>query len=258
MKIVLKNSLVDNYLTCKWSSGLLDESLCFLMPKKDVGSLALTTEREELQHFLSMRHDTSTRSKIYGTEAIPGQFLKPSYLRVVMPSELRKFLCEWYTILYEKEQDEILGYMDLQINQHARLQIGAEIFGSMISSHQEKNATIFAKWKAVSDDSTDVYPGEVQYYFEHTLRFPDGPKTHLLAYVKWYKAAPSSDVRFRHRFMEPEVSNTELWKPEYFQEGCDSLLAVHRILCRAVKFKNVNVGKRKYLSIIPLNRKFNF
>ena len=56
------------------------------------------------------------RSKIYGTEAIPGQFLKPSYSRVVMPLELRKFLCEWYTILYEKEQDEILGYMDLQIN----------------------------------------------------------------------------------------------------------------------------------------------
>ena len=70
------------------------------MPKKDVGSLAFTTEREELQHFLSMRHDISARSKIYGTEAIPGQFLKPSYLRVVMPSELQKFLYEWvYSII---------------------------------------------------------------------------------------------------------------------------------------------------------------
>ena len=57
--------------------------------------------------------------------------------------------------------------------------------------------------------------------------------------------------------MEPEISNTELWKAEYYPEGCDSLLAVHRILCRAVNFKYVTVGKQKYLSIIPLNRRFN-
>jgi hypothetical protein len=48
MKIVLKNTLVDYHLTCKWSSGLLDESRCLLMPKKAVGSLAITAEREEL------------------------------------------------------------------------------------------------------------------------------------------------------------------------------------------------------------------
>ena len=58
--------------------------------------------------------------------------------------------------------------------------------------------------------------------------------------------------------MKPEVSNTELWKAEYFQESCDSLLAVHRILCGATKFKYVEVGKQKYISIVPLNRKFNF
>jgi hypothetical protein len=147
--------------------------------------------------------------------------------------------------------------MDLTINQHARLQIGAEIFGSMISGQREKNATILAKWKAANDESTDIYPGEVQYYFEHTLRFPGGPRTHLLVYVKWYKAASSSSVRFKHSFMEPEVSNTELWKSEFYQESYDSLLAVHRILCRAVKFKHITVGKQKYLSIIPLNRRFN-
>ncbi|CAG8747707.1 7317_t:CDS:2, partial [Rhizophagus irregularis] len=128
-----------------------------------VGSLALTAEREELQYFLSMRHSTS---KIYGTEAIPGQLLKPSYLRVVIPSELRMFLCEW---------------------------------------------------------------------------LPEGSRTHLLAYVKWYKNAPSSDIRFKHRFIEPELSNTELWKGEYYEEGCDSLIAVHRILCRATKIRNIRV-----------------
>jgi hypothetical protein len=257
MKIVLKNALIDYHLTCKWSSGILDESLCLLIPRKAVGSLALTAEREELQHFL--RHNNmSTLSKIYGTEPIPGQMLNPSNFGVVMPLKLRRFLCEWYAILYEKDQDEILGFMDLQINQHSRMQIGAEIFGSVMSERHEKNATILAKWKAVNDESVDVYPGEVQYYFEHTLRLPGESRKHLLAYVKWYKNAPTSDIRFRHSFMEPEVSNTELWKVEYYQKSCDSLLAVHRILCRAIKYKNVTVGKQKYLSIIPLNRRFNF
>ena len=147
--------------------------------------------------------------------------------------------------------------MDLEINQYARMQIGAEIFGSMMSGQHEKNSTILAKWRAAYDESIDIYPGEIQYYFEHTLRLPEGPRKHLLVYVKWYKGASAPSTRFKHSFIEPEISNTELWKAEYYPEGCDSLLAVHRILCRAVKFKYVTVGKQKYLSIIPLNRRFN-
>ena len=73
------------------------------MLKKTVGSLALTAEREKLRHFLSIKHNIFILFKIYDTEAIPGQFLKPSYLRVVMSLELRKFLCEWYAILYNKD-----------------------------------------------------------------------------------------------------------------------------------------------------------
>jgi hypothetical protein len=176
MRIVLKNTLIDYHLTCKWSSGLLEESLSLIMPKKAVGSLAFTAEKEELHHFLSMRHNTSTFSKIYGTEKLPGQMLNPSHFKVIMSLELR-----------EKEQKEILGFMDLVIDQHARLQIGAEIFGSMISGRHEKNTTILAKWKAFSDESIDIYPGEVQYYFEHTLRLPEGPRTHLLAYILYKK-----------------------------------------------------------------------
>jgi hypothetical protein len=126
MKIVLKNSLIDHHLTFKWRSGILDESIRFVIPKKAVGSLALTAEREELQHFLSMRDNMSTTSKVYGTEPIPGQMLGTSNIGAVMPLELRRFLCEWYAILYEKDQEEILGYMDLRVNQYSKLQIGAE------------------------------------------------------------------------------------------------------------------------------------
>jgi hypothetical protein len=75
MRIVLKNSLVDYHLSCQWTSGLLEQSLQLLLPKKAAGSLAVTNEfdREELQYFISLRHDTS--NKIYGTENIPGLYM---------------------------------------------------------------------------------------------------------------------------------------------------------------------------------------
>jgi hypothetical protein len=64
------------------------------MPKKAVSSLAFTAEKEELHHFLSMRHNTSTFSKIYGTEKLLGQMLNPSHFKVIIPLKLRRFLCE--------------------------------------------------------------------------------------------------------------------------------------------------------------------
>jgi hypothetical protein len=60
----------------------------------------------------------------------------PSHFKVIMLLELHRFLCEWYSILYEKEQKEILGFMYLVIDQHARLQ--TEIFESIISGHHKK------------------------------------------------------------------------------------------------------------------------
>src|SRR5436190_10649226 len=91
MNIVLKNTQIDYHLTCKWSSSILDESLCLLVPRKDVGSLAVTAERNELQHFLFMRHNMSTQSKIYGTEPIPGQMLMLSNYEAVMPWSYKDF-----------------------------------------------------------------------------------------------------------------------------------------------------------------------
>ena len=59
--------------------------------------------------------------------------------------------------------------------------------------------------------------------------------------------------------MMPEKSNTELWKAEYYEEGQDSIIAVHRIYGRAIKidYRVGNKDKNNYVSIIPLNRRFN-
>jgi hypothetical protein len=64
------------------------------MPKKAVVSLTFMAGKEELHHFLSIRYNISTFFKIYGTEKLPGQMLNPSHFKVIMPLELRKFLCE--------------------------------------------------------------------------------------------------------------------------------------------------------------------
>src|SRR5438045_6665542 len=106
--------------------------------------------------------------------------LMPSNYEVVMPLELRRFLCEWYAVLYEKDQEDILGFMDLKINQYARMQIGAKIFESMMSGQHEKNSTILAKWRAAYDESIDIYSGEVQYYFEYMLRLYKEPYKNIL------------------------------------------------------------------------------
>ena len=114
MRIVLKNSLVDYHLTCQWTSGLLEKTLQFLAPKKAAGSLAVTNDfdREELQYFISMRHDTS--NKIYGTELILGNMLAPSYKNVLITGEVKQTLCEWYKTLYKRKKKDMKIYMDVQ------------------------------------------------------------------------------------------------------------------------------------------------
>ena len=78
-----------------------------------------------------MRHDIS--NKIYGTELIPGRMLTPSYEKVSIPIEVQKILCEWYATLYNRKKKDVNACMEVTMNQHARLIIGNEIFGSMIA-----------------------------------------------------------------------------------------------------------------------------
>ena len=236
----------------------MENTLHLLAPKKLVGSLAVTNnfDYEELLHFISLRDNIS--NKIYGTENLPGCMLAPSHKNVKIPSNLYQLLCEWYAILYEKSKKKILKYMNVRMNQYARLIIDSEIFGSKIGGRHANNSLIQAKWKAFGDDSSDIYPGEVQYYFEHILNFPDGSKKHQLAYVRWFKPAPSPDTRFKHKFID-EKSNTELWNANYYEEGIDSIIAVHRIYGRTIKINYwvEKKSKNNYVSIVPLNHRFN-
>ncbi len=68
------------------------------------------------------------------------------------------------------------------MNQFGRCWISSEIFGSTLSLRHVKSSYILAKF-IISDGIVDCYPGQVQYYFIHTVDFLDSSYEHFLAYV---------------------------------------------------------------------------
>ena len=52
-----------------------------------------------------------------------------------------------------------------------------------MSSHHVKSSFIMTKF-ITEDNGVDCYPGQVQYFFKHTINLlDDGPKEHFLAYI---------------------------------------------------------------------------
>ena len=76
--------------------------------------------------------------------------------------------------------------IQLTIKQCEQIRIAAETFGSILASCYKKNSHVLAKFTQ-NDNLVDIYPGQVQYFFEHMLQLLTGRKMHRLAYIKWYK-----------------------------------------------------------------------
>jgi hypothetical protein len=146
-----------------------------------------------------------------------------------------------------------------KVNQFARLRLCAEIFGSILSGRHTRSANIQAQF-VLDDDTTDIYPGQVQFFFEHSVVLPGkGLTTHSLAFVRWYKSVDDRRGRF-HCQIEKDVCNIELWKNEFYELGRDCIIPIHNILGRFVVGK-MKIGKKNSrkicLSVIPINRKIH-
>ena len=181
-----------------------------------------------------------------------------------MQPELQQLLAEFYCNAYKKdfvtlscihEASESSIPVDPNVNQFSRLRIGTEIFRSKLSSRHVKSAKILARF-FTDDDISDIYPGQIQFFFEHTIE----AKTHHLAFVRWYIPAENYKTRFHCKIGDDDKScNIELWKSEFYEAKRDCIIPIHSILCRFVS-GSFEVGKRntrKYISIIPINRKFH-
>jgi hypothetical protein len=121
-----------------------------------------------------------------------------------------------------------------------------------------KNANVLANF-IQDNETTDLFPGQVQYYFEHTMRISGDLKTHRLVFVKWYKPAPNQQTRFYTKIDDEKSSNIELWRNEFYDIARDCIIPVHYLYSRFVSTKFV-IGKKNpiaYNAVIPINRQFH-
>jgi hypothetical protein len=56
-----------------------------------------------------------------------------------------------------------------------------------------------------TDGSVEVFPGQVQYYFEHEVILQKKRQTHKLAYVKWFMPVSTYQTRFHLRIDDDDT-----------------------------------------------------
>ena len=125
--------------------------------------------------------------------------LTPKNNRVSLPDDIYELLVYYYNDAYcdlefvtiagtsdklilEEELEDFIVVL-LNITQHECIRIESEIFGANIASRYRKNSYILAKF-IQDNEMIDTFPGEVQFYFTHTIDLPTGSKMHQLAFVK--------------------------------------------------------------------------
>ena len=141
------------------------------------------------------------------------------------------------------------------MNKFGRCRIGSEVFSSAMSSRHITSSYILAKF-ITNANEVDCYPGQIQYFFRHTVNLPEGDFAHNLAYVRWYK--PSANNRYY--FSIDEICNVELWNKDFYPESRDCIIPVHHILGRfvPVKYKiSTRQNATEYSAVNPINRKYH-
>ena len=205
-----------------------------------------------------------------GSEPFPGELLKPMKKDVNLPPEVLALLVEYYHNAYgytfvtlsniNNSSEDSIAVLP-KVNQFGRLRLGAEIFGSTFSPWHTRSANVLSKF-VFEDNTTDTYPGQVQFFFEHTIVLPEeGIVKHHLAFIKWHKPAEDRRSRFHCQIDKDglNICNIELWKNNFYELGRDCIIPIHSILGRYVAGK-VKIGRtkpREYLSVIPIDRKIH-
>ncbi len=81
------------------------------------------------------------------------------------------------------------------MDQYRHVLIGTEIFRSTITFQYSRNSHILAKF-IQDNETTDMFPSEVQFYFTYTIELLISKKTYYLAFVKWYLLILDQQIRF--------------------------------------------------------------
>ncbi|EXX64754.1 hypothetical protein RirG_139790 [Rhizophagus irregularis DAOM 197198w] len=234
-----------------------------------VGSLLETDEfsLDEMRRYLLYLQDIR-QSPITGQEPFPGEMLRPSTENIVLSDDMLDRMVEYYNATYEMynfrkpfgEGPEGSIVINVKMNKFGRCRIGSEIFGSSMSSRHVNSSFILAKF-VTSDGEVDCYPGQIQYFFKHTINLQNQSAEHFLAYVRWYQHVASSDVRYYFSSDdEHETCTVKLWRSKFYHESRDCIILVHHILGQFIPVKYKISDRRnavEYLAINPINRKYH-
>src|SRR5277367_1695341 len=268
IKIMTEHSLLE-YTLSNCNNDFLHSSLDIIEPRKSVGCLAMLDDFASYEYQNFIRLSLIEEESAYGTERFPGILMKP-YKETTLPNHILGLLTEFYNSLYDNyfipiysitggiNDDAVV--VNSHIKQYGRLRIGADVYGSVQAARHKKSSYILARF-VQEDGIIDIYPGQVQFFFEHLIYLNLQPLTHSLALVKWYK--PVQDHKLRYYFQvddDVKSCNIELWSNEFYDMGRDSIIPIHNVLGKFIKC-NFNVITRKirdYMAVIPLNKKISF
>ncbi|GET60541.1 hypothetical protein GLOIN_2v1776801 [Rhizophagus irregularis DAOM 181602=DAOM 197198] len=242
LKIMVESSFLNYYLT-NCDSNILNTTLDIIKPRKSAGSLAALDDftSDEYQNFL--RLSLIENESAYGTERFPGLLMKPRQ-ETFLPNRVLDLLVEFYNSLYEEHFVPIYS-----------------ITGPNNDIVVISKIIQYARFEQ-EDGTIDTYPGQVQFYFEHTIYLKNSSSlTHSLALVKWYRPAQDHRTRYFCQVDDDIKScNIELWTNGFYDMSRDSIIPVHHILGKFIKC-DFNIGTRKikeYMAVIPLNKKISF
>lgn len=262
------NSFLEYFLS-NCDNSLLYTALEIIKPRKSVGSLAALDDfaGDEFQNFI--RFSLIEEESAYGTERFPGTLMKPCQ-ETTLPNRILDLLVEFYNSLYNDYFISIYSItgpnsnivVNCKIRQYGRIRIGADIYGSVQASRHEKSSYILARF-VQGDGTIDIYPGQVQFFFEHTVyrNSNSQPSIHSLALVKWYKLVRDHKIRYYCQVDDDVKScNIELWTNEFYDMTRDSIIPIHNILGKFIKC-DLSIGTKRlknYMAVIPLNKKISF
>lgn len=225
-------------------------------------------ESEELQAFLNISKELNAGGAT-GSEIYPGELLPPINENVMLSDSILNLLIDYYNrayVEYNFSRPRLDSYLSSEnyiavtgkVSKYGRLRIRAEYFGSKLSKRYIRSSYILARFINQRDNDIETYPGQVQFFFEHTIHLLNGPSKHYLAFVKWYKPAATANARFLFANEDSNdfTNDPELWRNTFFNTSVDSIIPVHHILGRFVPAK-YKFKRTEYLATLPLNRRFH-
>jgi hypothetical protein len=253
------------------NSSKLAEALKLVQRRTSLGSLAAydNFEFDELYRFRQI-YRLETEDTITGIEPFPGEMMSPKNTNVNLPDDIYEVLVNYYNDAYDHDFVSIAessvqistGHANHSIiilpliNQFGRIRIASEIFGSANTPRYLRNSFILAKFVQI-DDSIELFPGQVQYFFEHEVNLLGGKQIHSLAYVRWFLPAPT---RFYCQIDNDNKScNVEIWSKQFYDLDRDSIIPIHNIYSRFIP-TDFEIGVRKpvtYMAVVPIGRRFH-